>query len=168
MRVLNTPELQTDRLLMVPLQVADAAEMVDVLASRDLYRFTGGGPPSLQDLESRYRGHVAGPASSGEVWHNWVLRLRESDRAVGFVQTTVTGDTADVAWLVDTNWQGRGFATEAAIEMCRWLSEAGIGSLTAHIHPEHVVSERVAVAAGLRRTAEVDADGEIVWASSKI
>lgn len=163
----NTPELQTHRLLLVPLQVADAPEMVDVLADRNLYRFTGGDPPSLRDLESRYRFQVAGPASTDEVWHNWILRVKPSHSAIGFVQATVSGDTADVAWVVATDRQRRGFATEAAVEMCRWLREVGIGSLTAHIHPEHVASERVAAAAGLRKTAELDADGEVVWASFK-
>lgn len=151
---------------MVPLQVADAREMVDVLADRGLYGFTGGGPPSLQDLESRYRVQVAGPASTDEVWHNWILRLKTSDQAIGFVQATVTGDTADLAWVVGTDWQRRGFASEAAVEMCRWLTEVGIVSLTAHIAPDHVASEHVAATAGLRRTAKVDPDGEVIWASA--
>jgi RimJ/RimL family protein N-acetyltransferase len=164
MRTTDTPQLHTRRLAMDPLQVGDASEMVNVLDDRGLYKFTGGDPPSLQDLESRYRKQVAGSESSDEVWHNWILRLMKSGQAIGFVQATVTADTADVAWVVGADWQRRGYASEAAVEMCRWLRETGISSLTAHIHPEHDASARIAEKAGLRRTAEVDADGEVVWA----
>jgi hypothetical protein len=38
-------------------------------------------------------------------WHNWIVRSRTTGSAVGYVQATVTGDTADVAWLVGVRWQ---------------------------------------------------------------
>ena len=161
----TTSELQTSRLLLLPLRETDAREMMSVLADRSLYRYTGGDPPSLRDLEARYRSQISGPSSGGEVWHNWILRLQESERTIGFLQATLTGDTADLAWLVGTDWQRHGYATEATAEMCRWLRECGIGSLTAHIHPKHVASERVAEAIGLQRTVQMDADGEVVWTS---
>jgi RimJ/RimL family protein N-acetyltransferase len=161
----TAPELQTRRLVLLPLRETDAREMLGVLADRDLYRFTGGGSPSLRDLEVRYLSQASGLSSGSDVWHNWILRLQESERAIGFVQATLTDETADVAWLVGTDWQGCGYAKEAAAEMCRWLRACGIGSLTAHIHPKHLASEGVAMAIGLQRSDEVDADGEIVWTS---
>lgn len=163
MIALGTPPLETKRLDLVPLQVGDAEEMVDVLADPDLYEFTGGTPPNRRHLETRFAAQVKGPATLGEVWHNWILRLRDSNRAIGFVQATVTAPTADVAWVVGTEWQRRGFATEAATAMCRWLAATGIAHLTAHIHPDHVGSQRVAQAAGMKATDVIDADGEIVW-----
>ncbi len=165
MQLPTTPELQTRSLLLLPLRETDAREMMSLLDDRGLYRFTGGGPPTLRDLEARYRSQVSGPSSGSDVWHNWILRLQESERAIGFVQATLSGNTADMAWLVGTDWQQCGYAKEAAAEMCRWLRECRIGSVTAHIHPSHLASERVAMAIGLRRTDEVDVDGEIVWAS---
>jgi len=87
----NTPELETRRLMLAPLQVADAREMVDVLADPELYGFTGGEPPNLGDLQARYRSQFAGPAADDEVWHNWILRLKASGRPIGFVQASVTG-----------------------------------------------------------------------------
>ena len=139
--------------------------MVDVLADPELYRFTGGTPPNLDELESRYRAQLAGPPRGDQVWHNWILRLAGSDIAVGFAQATVTGDSADVAWLVATKWQGQGFATEATTAMCNWLATRGTAQFNAHIHPDHAVSGGVAAAVGLQPTAEVDSDGELVWAS---
>ena len=42
-------------------RVFDAREMQAVLAEPALYRFTGGSPPSLEQLEQRYRAQIAGP-----------------------------------------------------------------------------------------------------------
>jgi len=137
--------------------------MVTVLADPDLYRFTGGTPPDPEELERRYRAQVAGAAASGEAWHNWILRRRSDDQAVGYVQATVTGSRADVAWLVGVPWQRQGYATEATRAMCDWLVGSGVGHLTAHIHPDHDASARVAAAVGLTRTAVIDEDGERLW-----
>jgi RimJ/RimL family protein N-acetyltransferase len=140
--------------------------MASVLADESLYLFTGGGPPTLPELEARYRAQVAGSSWVDQLWHNWVIRLAETGAAVGFVQATVTGDTADVAWVVGVPWQGRGIAVEAGGGMCDWLSTVGVVRLLAHIHPDHHASSRVATSLGLRSTGELDADGEMIWERS--
>lgn len=139
--------------------------MVGVLSDHRLYSFTGGEPPDLETLRERYRSQVAGPSRCGETWHNWVVRQCDSGGAVGFVQATVTGDTADVAWIVGPAWQRRGYATEAAGAMCEWLHGIGVRRLVAHIHAEHAASKAVAAAIGLEPTGATDADGEMIWAS---
>jgi RimJ/RimL family protein N-acetyltransferase len=99
--------------------------MQTVLAEPALYRFTGGSPPSLEQLEERYRAQIAGPGSPDVSWHNSIVRLRPERAAVGFVQATVAADTADVAWLIGVPWQRRGVAREAASLFCDWLSTQG-------------------------------------------
>ena len=160
--------LRTNRLVLTPLAAADAVEMVEVLSAPELYTFTGGAPPSLEQLEERYRAQVAGPATGDEVWHNWIVRLTDSGTAVGFVQATVMRDTADVAWLIGTPHQGGGLAREAAAAMVSWLAGQGVGQLSAHIHPRHIASQRVAAAIGLKSTSEIDEDGEVVWELSPV
>ena len=139
--------------------------MVAVLADPALYRFTGGKPPTPVDLERRYRAQVAGRSPDGtETWRNWIVRLRDGGAAVGFVQATLTDadTTADVAWVIGTPWQGRGYATEAAGAMVAHLVAGGVRTVTAHVHPDHAASESVAARIGLRPTGEVE-DGERLW-----
>jgi RimJ/RimL family protein N-acetyltransferase len=142
--------------------------MVEVLADLELYTFTGGEPPGLEELEMRYLSQVSGPSKGDEFWHNWIIRLAESGTAVGFTQATVAGSVAEVAWVVGLRWQSRGYAAEAAAEMCWWLLGNGVDVLTAHIHPEHEASAGVARSIGLIRTDEIDDEGEVVWVSSEI
>ena len=50
----------TERLLLTPLCIADADEMVDVLADPRLHQFIGGRPATLQELRARYATLTAG------------------------------------------------------------------------------------------------------------
>jgi RimJ/RimL family protein N-acetyltransferase len=155
----------TARLRLDPLRVADAEEMQGVLADPALHVFTGGGPPTVEELRERYRHQARGSSSDGEeAWLNWVAREADDGSAVGFVQATVTGEgtAADLAWVIGVPWQGLGYATEAALGMADWLRRHGVGSLSARVHPDNVASERVAAALGLEATGEIE-DGERVW-----
>ena len=158
-----TPALETRRLRLTRLDPSDAGDLVSVLGDDQLYVFTGGRPPTLAELEERYRAQLAGSPSEGEIWHNWIIRLIGDGAAVGFVQATVTDVEADIAWLIGVDWQGRGFATEAATAMIEWLGAGGTRRLVAHIHPDHAASRKVAAALGLVPTGEVDFDGETIW-----
>lgn len=163
MHAAATEEIRTERLVLTPLRVEDASEMAGVLADPELYTFTGGDPPSADELFARYAAQVAGPDGEAEVWHNWILRSRVSGAALGFVQATVVDGAADVAWVVGVDWQGQGFAREGAAAICAWLAGTGVRSFDAHIHPSHIASQRVAMAVGLRSTGEIDGDGELIW-----
>lgn len=152
----------TDRLAMLPLRVEYAVAMAHVLADPELYRFTGGEPPTAKALDERYRRQVAGPGRPGESWLNWVISATQYDELVGYVQATVIGDEAEIAWVLGTAWQGQGYAKEAAVGLVGWLEAHGAARIIAHVHPDHLASAAVAAAAGLLRTDQLD-DGEYLW-----
>jgi RimJ/RimL family protein N-acetyltransferase len=112
----------------------------------------------------RYRAWVEGSPRADESWLNWVVRLGAGGPAIGHLQATVVdeGRIADIAWLIGTASQGRGYASEAARALVRWLERSGVAEITAHIPADHAASGRVAAAAGLGPTAEVEG-GEVVW-----
>ena len=153
------------RLVLVPLAVDDADEMAGVLGDPALHAFIGGEPLDAAALRERYARLVAGHSRDGaEEWFNWIVRGPDGN-AVGTVQATVTdgGRKAEVAWVVGTPWQGRGYATEAARALVGWLTAGGVVDVVAHVHPDHAASEAVARRAGLSPTATVH-DGEREWA----
>jgi RimJ/RimL family protein N-acetyltransferase len=158
--------IDADRVVLTPLSLDDADAMVAVLASSDLYLFTGGEPPTLDTLRARYQAMVVGPSPDLEQeWLNWIVRLKDSDAAaIGTVQATIErhGGRAEVAWIIGADRQGHGYASEAAAAMIRALIEAGVTSVIAHIHPAHVASEAVARRCGLIPTTHVQ-HGERRW-----
>ncbi|WP_405938091.1 GNAT family N-acetyltransferase [Streptomyces sp. NBC_00726] len=157
----RTPEpFATPRLAALPLRVEYADEMAAVLADPALHAFTGGTPDTPEALRARYVRQAAGSPDAGELWWNWALRAE--DTLVGYVQATVRGDRAEIAWVVGVPWQGRGYAGEAARGLVAHLREVGVTTVVAHIHPEHAASAAVAAGAGLARTGEWE-DGEERW-----
>lgn len=171
--------LTSPRLLLEPLTVEHAAEMVDVLASPELYRYIGGVPPTLDQLIERYRRQVTGHSPDGEQgWLNWIIRVGASGAsgargdsadtggAVGFVQTTLARRrsvlSAEIAWLTAPAHQGHGVATDAAQRMCGWLRQQDVGTFVAHIAPENAASVGVARRLGMTATDSV-VDGEVRW-----
>lgn len=151
---------QTARLAMLPLKVEYAGQMAKVLADPALYTFIGGEPPTVERIEARYRRQLEGPGRPDEHWLNWVIQRDEE--LIGYVQATVTGSTAEIAWVIGTEWQGRGYAKEAAQGLVAWLNAQGTKRIIAHVHPDHAASAAVTTAAGLTRTDELD-DGEYLW-----
>jgi RimJ/RimL family protein N-acetyltransferase len=162
-----TPTIETERLRLLPLRVDDAEEMAVVLSEPTLYEFIGGEPPTPPELRELYARWIAGPTRDREAWHNWAIRLVADGTLIGHVQATVLrrGAEADIAWILGVPWQGRGYATEAAIGMARWLEAFGVGTITAHVHPRHRASAGVAARAGFEPTDEVEG-GEVVWRRS--
>jgi RimJ/RimL family protein N-acetyltransferase len=158
--------IRTARLDLMPLRVEHAQEMAGVLSDPALYSFTGGSPPAVPELRSRYLRWAAGSPDQAVTWCNWVIRVREEGCLAGTVQATITGSggglRAEIAWVVGTRWQGRGIATEAARALVGWLATNGVPDVTAHIHPDHHASAAVAAAAGLSPTGELH-DGEAAW-----
>jgi RimJ/RimL family protein N-acetyltransferase len=82
------------------------------------------------------------------------------------VQATVfdeaTRVVAEVAWVIATTYQGKGFATEASQAMVAWLRANGVDRVVAHIHPHHEASIAVARSLGLHPTDTV-LNGETRW-----
>ena len=165
MTTITAEPVTTRRLTLVPLSAGHAGEMAAVLADPELYTFTGGSPPTRQELRARYERWIAGSPDPAVSWCNWVIQLRGPGCLTGTVQATIsTGDepAAEVAWVVGTPWQGQGIATEAAQALIAWLGRQSIKTVIAHIHPGHHASAAIAAAAGLAPTGQLQ-DGEIRW-----
>ena len=162
---MTNDRIRSARLCLVPLAVSDAGEMVGVLSAEALYAFTGGSPPRLDELRARYARQVAGRSPDGsQEWGNWIIRREPGGQAVGYIQATVVDDgkQAEIAWVVGVDWQGQGYAAEAAQALVAWLGSRGVTTIQAHIHPGHAASAAVARRAGLAPTGHFD-DGEQLW-----
>lgn len=162
--------LHSARLVLEPLQLGHAAEAFDILNDPRLHTYTGGQPASRDELSDRFARQVVGSSADGsQGWLNWMLRRHDTRRVVGTVQATLSHGEHDelqgeLAWVVASDQQGCGYASEAAVAVAGWLREQGVDSLFAHVHPGHQASAGVARAVGLRATTTV-VDGEVRWVS---
>lgn len=139
--------------------------MVHVLSDPALYFHVGGQPPNLRQLRARYRRQVVGASPDGRyTWFNWIVRIGDDGRAVGYVQATCRDSEgeAELAWVIGRQWQGRGFATRAASLAIASLASRKIERFVARIFPENSPSIRLARRLGFRPTEAV-VDDETTW-----
>jgi RimJ/RimL family protein N-acetyltransferase len=157
--------VRTPRLRLDLITESDADELFDVLNDPELHRFTGGRPLEREALRERIARWQHRQSLDGkELWLNWTIRLATTGAVVGYVQSTVRGKRASLAYVTGTAHAGQGIATEATTAMCDRLRERlEVTQLVARIHPGHRASQQVASHAGLIRTGRTDADGEEIW-----
>jgi RimJ/RimL family protein N-acetyltransferase len=162
----DAPVLQGS-VVLEPLRVEHAAEMAALLDDPVLHEFIGGAPATEAELTERFgRQTVGWSQDRSERWLNWVVRPGADDPVVGTVQATVTVEderlAAEVAWVVATGHQGRGYAKAATSVMVAWLRAQGVAVVVAHVHPRHRASQGVASSVGLANTGTL-VDGEERW-----
>lgn len=106
-------------------QVAEhAAEMFRVLGDPAIYEYENEPPRSLEWLRERFATLETRQSPDGEqLWLNWVVRLRGAG-LIGYVQATVfpTGRAA-IAYVLSSEYWGRGLAAEACQAMIAELAE---------------------------------------------
>jgi RimJ/RimL family protein N-acetyltransferase len=150
---------------LAPLRATDAEDLVGLLAESELRIWLRA--RDVDQLRDRFAGWEVRRSPDGrEAWLNWIVRSAEDGRALGWTQATVAEGAAQVAYAVLPDERGRGYGTEALKAMMRELSdELGVVFFEAHIDEANVGSQRVAAAAGLKRTDRT-ARGESVWTLS--
>ena len=150
--------IPTARLELVPVIADDAGELIEVFGDERLYVFLGGRPTTTEKLRAQFAALATARLADkeGTAQRNWTVRRRGDGRAVGMLQAAFSdqGRAAEIAWAVGVPWQGQGIASEAAQAVVGWLERRRVSVITAHIHPDHHASAKVATQAGLRPTGE--------------
>ena len=136
--------LETDRLVLEPLQQRHAALLFSLVADPEMYRFIPQQPPSeLAALAARYQRlqHRAPPVGD-EVWLNWAIRLKSSAAYVGLLQATLCQreTKAHIAYEIGTLHQRQGYATEACRRMLTVLFEYPIDRVVAEVDSRNAAS----------------------------
>jgi RimJ/RimL family protein N-acetyltransferase len=98
--------------------------MFPVLSDPAIYRFINEAPPaSVEAVAERHGRQMAGRSADGsELWFNWVVRENATGKAIGYVQATVIGERAWIAYVLAPSSWGKGLgreATEAMMEIVR-------------------------------------------------
>jgi ribosomal-protein-alanine N-acetyltransferase len=110
-----TPSLETRRLLLRPLELADAEQAQPLFGKWEIVRLLSDAVPwpFPRDGALTYYRDVALPAvERGDEWH-WTLRLKtNSSQLIGSIGLIKKGNTNRGFWIGE-QWQGQGLMTEA-------------------------------------------------------
>lgn len=165
---------RSNRLTFEPLHVRHAERLVDVLTDpRVNEHFPEGGPDGLADLIETFAYRINGPGTrhEGEIWLDFIVRIKGSGNYIGRVEATIQGTHAELAYLLGPEFWHRGYGREAT----RWLEgvcidQHGVQTLWAAVTPSNTRSVALLTALGYSRTEKPQGfsllsydDGDLVF-----
>jgi len=154
---MNPSELQTESLTLVPHSLEDIRALVEALEPSEQAALS---PEWLAALDA---------SASADPWvHGFALVHRNSGRVIGsagFKGRPDEDGVAEIAYRVEPEHQGRGYATEAATALTAYAFSSGQARVVrAHTLPEANASCRVLTKCGFRHLGEVvDPQDGVVW-----
>lgn len=145
-------ELETPRLLLKPLELADAAAIQELFPHPEIVRYIAKSVPwpYPPDGALSYLRNSALPAMErGDQWH-WTLRLKEHPgRIIGSIGV-LKGETNRGFWI-GLPWQGQGLMTEASgAATDYWFDTLGFPIMRIPKAIENVASRRISERQGMR------------------
>jgi len=151
--------LETERLWLRPLEVADAVQVQPLFAQWEVVKYLNGKVPwpFPGDGALQYYREVALPAMErGEEWH-WTLRLKTAPEAVigaiGLMRSDAVGNPEqnNRGFWLDPRWQGQGLMTEAVVAVNDyWFEVLGFETLRAPKAVANVASSAISRKTGMR------------------
>lgn len=154
-------ELQTDRLWLRPLQLADAGQTQPLFAQWEIVKYLNAQVPwpyPADGVFRYYRDRALPAIERGEEWH-WTLRLKESPEIVTGSIGLFLSLTDNRGYWLGLPWHGRGLMTEAVIAVNDyWFDVLGFHVLRAPKAQANVASRRISEKTGMRVIATPERD----------
>jgi len=156
-----TPQLETPRLWLRPLELADAEQAQLLFPQWEVVRFLTNQVvwPFPPDGVYNYYRDVALPAAErGDSWH-WTLRLKsDPDRLVGCISLT-KGEEINRGFWLGSPWHGQGLMTEACGAVTDyWFETLGFPLLRVPKAAANMASRRISERQGMRIVATEERD----------
>jgi len=148
---------ETTRLRIEVLTADHAPLLAEAIIDPAVYAFfPDDQPKDLAELTKRFGYMATGPHRPGstQIWLNYALLDRQTGEGVGFLEATIEGTSADIAYLLGKQWWGQGLTSEALAWYCSYLKTAhGITEIWATVTSGNDASARVAQKAGFVEAA---------------
>jgi ribosomal-protein-alanine N-acetyltransferase len=156
-----TPTLETPRLILRPLELADAEQAQVLFPQWEIVRYlTKAVPwPYPPDGAHQYYRDIALPAiERGDEW-DWMLRLKtDSDKLIGAIALMRQENHNRAFWL-DPRWHGQGLMTEAAeVVTDYWFEILKFPVLRVPKAVVNAASRRISASQGMRVIATEERD----------
>lgn len=148
------PSLTTERLLLRPMRVTDAADVFAYARDPDVLRFTTGSPPHHVDETRRFLEDSLTLPND----RMWAIQLVGKPTVIGAIEFGLRSpESGSIHYaLAKAHW-GRGLMTEAVDAVCRWAFDtlAPLVEIRTSVADANIASMRVLEKCGFVRTGIV-------------
>jgi [ribosomal protein S5]-alanine N-acetyltransferase len=148
-----TPTLETNRLLLQPLQLSDAEQIQQIFPHWEVVRLLAGRVPWPYPADGAltYCRDIALPAAErGERW-DWTLRLKsDQNRVIGYI-SLMKDENHNRGFWMGLPWQGRGLMSEASDAVTDyWFDVLKFSVLRVPKAIDNPASRRISLRQGMR------------------
>ncbi len=156
-----TPELETRRLLLHPLQLSDAEQAQLLFPQWEIVRYLNNRVPWPYPPDGAYTFYrdVALPAADrGEAWH-WTLRLKSNPGPMIGSISLMRGEKENRGFWIAPPWQGQGLISEACdVVTDYWFNALKFPVLRVLKATANKASRRISEKQGMRLVATTERD----------
>jgi RimJ/RimL family protein N-acetyltransferase len=154
------PTLETTRLLLHPLELADAVQIQQIFPKWEIVRYLSSAVPwpYPPDGALKFCDETIPAMNRGEAWY-WTLRLRTNpEQVIGLISLTTEENNNRGFWL-DPPWQRKGIMSEAVDTVTDfWFNSLGFSVLRAPKAAPNIASRRISEKHGMRIVAREERD----------
>jgi RimJ/RimL family protein N-acetyltransferase len=154
---MSATHIQTRSLKLIPVTLEEVRASVDAM-----------NPSEKTQLSADWLARLHASTAADPWTHGFSLVHRDNDAHVGksgFKGPPAADGTVEIAYCVHPDYQGKGYATEAAEALVAFAFGSGrVRLVRAHTLPESNASTRVLTKCGFRHIGEViDPEDGLVW-----
>lgn len=150
----SAPLIETSRLLLRGHRLADFEMIAALWSDAEMVRFIGGVPSSREASWSRFLRYLGHWTALG--FGYWVIFDKATDRFVGEIgladyqrdMVPSMDGMAEMGWVLNPEFHGKGYAHEAALAVLRWASQQLDRQLCCIIAPNNIPSLHLATKLG--------------------
>ena len=131
---MNMPRLETERLILRRMAVSDADDMYSYASRADVTEYLLWNPHPTKKYTVDYLRYIGTRYNAGE-FYDWAVVEKESGRMIGtcgFTRFDPPHDSAEIGYVLNPDFHGKGYATEAAQMVVKYgFEELGLHRIEA-------------------------------------
>ena len=148
----HIPTLETDRLILRGMRVSDAEDMYVYAKRPSVTQYLTWNPHTDPAETREYLTYVGQRYRTGD-FYDWAVVDKESGRMIGtcgFTSFNCPHDCAEIGYVLNPDYQGRGLATEAVRRVLEFgFDELGLHRIEAHFMEGNNASRRLMERVGM-------------------
>ena len=150
---MNMPLLETERLILRRMAVSDADDMYSYASRADVTEYLLWNPHPTKKYTVDYLRYIGTRYNAGE-FYDWAVVEKESGRMIGtcgFTRFDPPHDSAEIGYVLNPDFHGKGYATEAAQRVVKYgFEELGLHRIEAKFMEGNDASLRVMEKLGMQ------------------
>ena len=148
----HIPTLETDRLILRGMRVSDAPDMFEYARRPSVTEYLTWNPHTTIDETREYLTYVGQRYRTGD-FYDWAMVDKETGRMIGtcgFTSFNCPADSAEIGYVLNPAYQGRGLATEAVRRVLQFgFEELNLHRIEAHFIQGNDASRRLMERVGM-------------------